>query len=364
MTSRTVSLLVKYCLQLTGKSLASAFVLEMDPEVGWRMARRCAEARIEFPMPLTGRDHHVVSAYHEFLAPGRFANPVLHEAFRLYSGPESAVLKAMIIAGLSEDPDNHLQIVGEKMGLRKEVVEAFETLYFNVLDRCDETLYLANIVYPDGRLATLDEDYFARTSSGDLLLRAGYDYLDIELVQYLSGLRGNDFIRALMENGDAACQLEDAMHMNASLMLKVGGANVKSASLNQLVKLVSSGRKSRTRQPLTLSQEFDMAEELCDAISTPKSPESHPSESKRPAPVREDLVQLPAMEAKRMFADGSSIQNFQVPRKASWKNKDSDRPVVVIAIMHAPGKADHYLTEDKVGIPVEEVELLGSSEVQ
>lgn len=38
-----------------------------------------------------------------------------------------------------------------------------------------------------------------------------------------------------------------------------------------------------------------------------------------------------------------------------WRNKDFGQPVLLIAGLSAPGLQDHYLTDEKSGLPVAEV---------
>jgi hypothetical protein len=55
--------------------------------------------------------------------------------------------------------DAHLALVAEVTGIPRLTVEAFEILFFNVLDSHQDGLYLSNWAYPRGRLVEFDEDY-------------------------------------------------------------------------------------------------------------------------------------------------------------------------------------------------------------
>jgi hypothetical protein len=46
---------------------------------------------------------------------------------------------------------------------------------------------------------------------------------------------------------------------------------------------------------------------------------------------------------------------FPQPVTAIWRNKDSDKPVVLVGKMSAPGLPDHFLTDKNTGIPASEV---------
>jgi hypothetical protein len=145
-----------------------------------------------------GRDHWLFRAYMMHLNPSAYHDPDVDAAYYLsQQATTSAKLKAMLIAGLSEPVDAHLDIVAEKTGISRRTVEAFEVLFFNVLDRHEDGLYLSEIVYPEGRQVEFAENYFESAPISDLLLRAAYNHRDVDLVAHLSGLDDASFVAAL-----------------------------------------------------------------------------------------------------------------------------------------------------------------------
>lgn len=108
----------------------------LNPSYGWEFACDCADARVKFPIGLKGRDQWLFRAYMMRLNPADFHIPHVEEAFLISRDPiKSRALKALLIAGLEKPVDEHLRLVVEKTGYAKRVVEAFEILFFNVLDR-------------------------------------------------------------------------------------------------------------------------------------------------------------------------------------------------------------------------------------
>jgi hypothetical protein len=242
--------------------------IHSNPAFGWHIARAFARVRLPFPMTVIGRDHWLFQAYLLHLNPtGRF-DPSVLEAHQLSQQPGiSATLKAMLIAGLGEPVDAHLNLVAEKTGISRRTVEAFEVLFFNVLDRHEDGLYLSEIVYPDGRLVEFAEDYFESTPISDLLIRAGYNHRDVDLVAHLSGLDDASFVAALAKLKDREAELEKQIMGNALVMAQSGLLNQRSAGMQRATTLLSASRSARNQtETVTCPSDYDLSAELAAAL--------------------------------------------------------------------------------------------------
>jgi len=76
---------------------------------------------------------------------------------------------ALIIAGATR------QSAASFTGLDIRVVEAYETLFWNVLDRTNDLYYLQSLIYPGGRLEEMVNNYINEANISALLQRIGYN---------------------------------------------------------------------------------------------------------------------------------------------------------------------------------------------
>lgn len=60
-------------------------------------------------------------------------------------------------------------------GLPEDSVGAYEQLWFNVVDRKQDTVYLSRIVYPEGRIGEFSKDYVFRENPVTIAMRGGYN---------------------------------------------------------------------------------------------------------------------------------------------------------------------------------------------
>lgn len=210
-----------------------------------------------FPETEIGRNHWLFRAYLWQLDSTRYPAPSVVEAFKLSRRPIADTLKAMLIAGLGAPPEVHLDLVSEKTGISRLTLEAYEILFFNVLDRPQDGAYLSSIVYPQGRLVVYDEDYFETAPISDLMLRAAYDHRDIELVERLSGLDGSGYEAGLRELRDLERELEARFISTADVMARSEFLNQRSAAMERATALLAAQRSSRN-QPLVEAAQSDM----------------------------------------------------------------------------------------------------------
>jgi hypothetical protein len=347
--------------------------IHTNPAVGWYFARSFARAHMKFPETMIGRDQWVFRAYMICKDPVAYHDHDVHEAYQLSQQPiTSAKLKAMLITGLGKPVDNHLDSVAEKAGISRHTVEAFEVLFFNVLNRHEDGLYLSEIVYPEGRQVEFAEDYFESAPISDLLLRAGYNHRDVELVVYLSGLDDASFVTALGKLKDREAKLERQIMGNALVIAQPGLLNQRSVGLERAAKLLTTSRSAR-KQPemVTCPPDYNLPAVLAAAISAlPPITDTDRLEARAAArPGRsywsddagniyafdyaDDWNDAPA--PSQSAAPSEPIVRFPEPIAAMWRNADFDKPVTLVARMSEPGLPDHYLTDGNIGIPVSEV---------
>lgn len=346
-----------------------------NPAFGWHIASTYARNRELLPITMTKnrRDRWLFIAYMALLNPALHADRHVEEAHQIYQNPgKSAKLKALLIAGLGQPVDDHLKLVAEKTGFHRRTVEAFETLFFNVLDRHTDGLYLSEIVYPETRVVEVFEDYFQTASPEDLLIRAAYNHRDVDLVLRLAGMTEAALRKELHEMSEA--ELESRIMGNALLIAKLGLLNQRSAGMERAIALLVA----RRHQPDKVSEE-DMRElndlaarvaaELEAAIAAMQSITEEERQAlqatARPGKsywhdeegniMETDYPDFATDASQHAETPHAPFVEFPEPVSGIWKNKHFDKPVVIVARMSEPGLPDYYLTKEGSGIPVSEV---------
>jgi hypothetical protein len=344
----------------------------LSPAYGWEFVCDFADARRTFPVVARGRDGWLFRAYMNRLAPAVFPDSVLEAALQIFRQPGlSAKLKALLIAGLEQPVEDHLTLVATKSGISRQTVEAFEILFFNILDRPRDGAYISLIVYPNSRLVELAEDYIETTPISDLLLRAAYNHRDIDLVMELAGMKESDSRKKLADLHQLEVEYLRNIMGNGLLIAKTGLLNQPGAGLERATQLLGMRPQPAVTQKDAGSPEISdfIANQLKDAIATmPNTTEEeleHLKAIARPGRsyMHDDEGNILPFDYGDLVPDvvrvyessPDQIKVFPEPRKAIWKNKDSDFPVVIVALMSEPGSEDHYLTEGQTGLPASEV---------
>lgn len=156
-----------------------------DLRFGWNFAHSMRRSNLPFPAFLQGKDSYLYRAY-LFLAGCQ--DSTIEAAASITLNINSSTRRT--IEALLVCDDIRTSQIASRLGIRTEVVDAYEVLFFNILDRKKDYEFVASVVYPEGRLVELYEDYTDYAGVADLLKRAGYNY-GKEMVLYGSGIGRN-----------------------------------------------------------------------------------------------------------------------------------------------------------------------------
>lgn len=238
---------------------AESFIAQyMRPAFGWNAARTFAQIRAPFPIPLVGRDHWVYRAYLMQLDKEKYFDKVVSMAWHMQNQREGDVslaskLQSMILSYkcTTSDPAEktrllyaHLRYIADFLGIPYEVVEAYEILFFNVLDRKDDALFIAHEVYPGTRFVEFQETYFTHTSLRDLVRRAGYNHRDTQMTAYLLGIGDRKFISDLAGRPDREEELSKHFMGNGLIMARANLLNHRSIGLSRATTLMAAARQA------------------------------------------------------------------------------------------------------------------------
>ena len=190
-----------------------------DLAFGWRFAYLMAKSGYAVPALLEGADLWVYRAY--LHATRAIDDPIISQALSLTMRRASSArdkIRAMLLS-----PGATAAEVAVHMGMDQRVIEAYEKLFFNVLDRKEEGRYLSEIVYPDGRYVELMRGYLENEPLGNLLMRTGYNN-GMADVLYMSGVPTMS-LEALLPSSDAGERFEKMLMMNGYALARSGLLN-------------------------------------------------------------------------------------------------------------------------------------------
>ena len=191
-----------------------------DLQFGWRFAQTMAFNECSLGISLRkddaiiwkafcfNRDHHRFRD-RTFLWAKQFIHPIMAK--------EKAIIDALLVA-----PNATVESVAEAMNLPEEVVAAYETLFFNVLDRKSDHLFISSIVYPKGRIVEYYDRYVYNETFDNLLMRAGYNNGAYDML-YLAGFPSDAL--AKYDNKDTPARLEALFMANGLVQARNGWMN-------------------------------------------------------------------------------------------------------------------------------------------
>ena len=217
---------------------------------GWYIALQFANRGLPFPIMLHGRDEWVHKAYLLRMDPWKNYDQHVIEAYHLAQFVNGAPnlrqhLKAMLLSFRPEtDAAAHLREVSLKTGVSVRTLDAFEILFFNVIDRRNDALYLAQEVYPDTRLVEFDENYLKNSTHEDLIKRVAYNHRNMDLTAYLSGLGDHTYLRKLAASDDREMELTRFLMGNGLLLAHTSLLNQRTIGMSRASTLLAASRQA------------------------------------------------------------------------------------------------------------------------
>lgn len=221
---------------------------------GWYIAKQYASRKLPFPVLLSGRDIWVYKAYLFCLDSWQNYDENIAEAYHLATFVNGMPnlrqhLKALLLTFQdSSTPDSHIREVALKTGVSIGTIDAFEALFFNVIDRRGDGMYLANEVYPNTRLVEFDEDYLKNASNEDLIKRVAYNHRDLDLAAYLTGLGDHSYLRKIAASDDREAELTRFLMGNGLILAHANLLNQRTVGLSRASTLLAASRQSGNNQ--------------------------------------------------------------------------------------------------------------------
>jgi hypothetical protein len=192
-----------------------------DLSLGWKSAQLLSNSDISFPCFLQGDDLWIFKAYLYCIDSKKFFNRAVAESRGLASNHmsrDNETIRALLI---SDDVD--YKYIARKTSLSEDTVKAYERLFFNIVDRKQDYMFIKNVVYPDGRMVEMFDDYLKNEDLGKILMRTGYNN-GAEHVLHFAGFKSG-LVHSLANGNDMPAQLESLFMANGYLLARNGWIN-------------------------------------------------------------------------------------------------------------------------------------------
>ncbi len=235
---------------------------------GWSIATAFADARLPFPVYVVGRDHWLFKAYLLRLDSEQYHCPHVVDAWALANLEQARNMKnkvcSLLLSGCGQPPDAHRRAVSEVTNIPLRTLEAFDTLFYNILDRHKDAAFISEQVYPHTRFVEFAEDYVKHADIADLIKRAGYNHRDLQMSSFLAGIGDSTYMAKLSARSDREQELTRHLMGNALLLVHSGALNQKSVGMSRAQNLLAAQRQSG--QTVELPAIADAGQYMADAL--------------------------------------------------------------------------------------------------
>lgn len=130
---------------------------------------------------------------------------------------ERSVIQALLLA-----KSDSLQDTCERAKVSLDVVQTYEKIFYNVFDRAEDGLYIASLVYPEGRIAEFFDGYARNSDFGVLLKRAGFRNGLDDLLWMIGSRESEKFYQRQNNDKQIPVKLEAMIMTNGYLLAKNG----------------------------------------------------------------------------------------------------------------------------------------------
>jgi len=218
-----------------------------NPAFGWHVVECLSDSNGDFPIFPLGKLTWLFRALLWKTHPELYGDhpsvvPVI-DAWNIKSGEANRATRAVLNAALIAE-DATIEAVAAALNLPVNTVEAYEVLFFNVIGRKENPMYLRNIAYPETRLVETLEHYLEETDPDTLLLRIGYNQ-GLQQVLLAAGLLDNP--AAGMTEAEAAVQFKDEMLATSIKLVAAGFLNYekKHPAIKRAMEFIKASKTSR-----------------------------------------------------------------------------------------------------------------------
>jgi hypothetical protein len=157
---------------------------------------------------------------------------------------DNEAIRALLV---SEDID--YKYISRRTSLSEDTIKAYERLFFNIVDRKQDHMFIKNVVYPDGRMVEMFDDYLKNEDLGKILLRTGYNN-GAEHVLHFAGFKSG-LVHSLANGNDMPSQLEALFMANGYLLARNGWLNQRAnaVGLHNARNILQAAKQGGVEEP-------------------------------------------------------------------------------------------------------------------
>lgn len=193
-------------------------------QFGWHAAKTLSANHTPFPGVVEGQDDPIFRAY-LYNCSTRYYDQDIHDAVSL-TRPENTDYRETIEALLCVG-DMDIVKVAEAVNFRPAIVLYYEKLFFNIIDRRHDAMFIAQKIYPNTRMPELMDEYINNESLGMMLRRSGYNNGAADVL-YMAGFSTN--LLADLSKVSNTAALEALIMTNGYILARNGWLNQQANS--------------------------------------------------------------------------------------------------------------------------------------
>lgn len=204
-----------------------------DLQFGYHFIKSIIDADMALPLII---DEEILMDAYYFLKFNKHKDYIIHAislTHPMYKNMEDS-LKALLIT------DDSFTKISSITGLPENVLRAYEQLFFNIRDRRQESLFIANIVYPNTKFIEMSDNYLKVEDPGKILLRSGYNNGSDDVI-FFSGLKPKDFAEG--SSSEMAAKLESEIMRNAYILARNSMLNTRSTGIGNAKGLLIAAKQ-------------------------------------------------------------------------------------------------------------------------
>lgn len=226
-----------------------------DLQFGWRYVQVLLNNNIEFtPLMREIAGPEIVATYDYFACDTR--EPAVMDAWMIAASRER-VFDRRVVEALLVSKSYDVEQVQKLTGLGSDAIAAYEKLFFNIIDRRKESLFIASVVYPNSRIVEMCEGYMNEPENhfGKILQRSGFNNGLPDLL-YLSGHAEGNGLLSQLATRETAGLLELTLMANAYILARNGWINQHTHGITQARGLIAAGKAGGDNNDPSLDSPF------------------------------------------------------------------------------------------------------------
>lgn len=187
-----------------------------DPKFGWHFV--LSWLRLDKPLPVEAIKHTALVRAFDCMKNGRTSDRAIIHAVALEM-PDSycarSVMRCALVSGSKKLSDTD-----KWLNLPPGCTRAYNDLFFNVVERRKDPGYMASIIWPEGRLTEMNDNYLQDEDRSQLMLRASVVH-GIDSAMQLAGISH----QGVLDGVSGTTRLESSIMTNAVRIGDWGGLN-------------------------------------------------------------------------------------------------------------------------------------------